>query len=545
MYYSVIGILAAIILLIENYDILFTRNEAFNKPSWKAYRLFLAAVFVYYVTDIIWGIFESLKLPVLLFADTVIYFGAMAAGILLWTEYTVRYLNEKNLFCNILVFAGRSIAAATTLLSVINIFYPVLFTVDDACVYRPLIARHIILVCQIILLINCSLYSVSAVLRHTKMPRDISKYRTLYLFGAIMAACLVIQLWFPYLPLYSIAYLLGTCLLRTLVIGDEKEEYRLELKERHTRQRIKEEHIAYARLNALAGDYICVYVVDPESGQYREFSAIDSYRVFDLPKGGPDFFSRARQDAYDHIYKEDLDDYLALCDKDIILSEVRKHGEFSFSYRLVIDGRPTYVRLKMAMVHEEEGDRLIVGINNIDASVRQEQAYAKRLEKAQNDANVDIMTGVKNRHAFSETVDNMDIQIKDGKLSEFAIVILDVNNLKYINDTEGHQAGDRYICNACRIICNTFKHSPVYRIGGDEFAVIVKNNDYSNIYSLLGAIDDHNEKASRNGGIVLACGMAKYSAGLRVTNVFENADHNMYENKDRLKRNDFSGIAYN
>ena len=89
MYYSAIGLLAVMILLIENRDILFKRGGAFATPAWRAYRRFLYTVLVYYITDVLWGVLESRKLAGLLFADTTVYFVAMAAGILCWTQYIV------------------------------------------------------------------------------------------------------------------------------------------------------------------------------------------------------------------------------------------------------------------------------------------------------------------------------------------------------------------------------------------------------------------------------------------------------------------------
>ena len=89
MYYSAIGLLAVIILLIENRDILLNRSGAFELPAWKVYRKFLFAVLVYYITDILWGILESRRLAAALFADTTIYFVAMAVGVLFWAQYTV------------------------------------------------------------------------------------------------------------------------------------------------------------------------------------------------------------------------------------------------------------------------------------------------------------------------------------------------------------------------------------------------------------------------------------------------------------------------
>jgi FOG: GGDEF domain len=129
----------------------------------------------------------------------------------------------------------------------------------------------------------------------------------------------------------------------------------------------------------------------------------------------------------------------------------------------------------------------------------------------------------------------MDRQIMENRQTPFAIVMLDVNDLKIINDTAGHQAGDQYLRDACKIICDVFKHSPVFRVGGDEFAVIAQGNDYACIEERIGEISDHNTAARQTGGVVVACGMAKYENDTCVTAVFERADRSMYENKNRLK----------
>ena len=70
----------------------------------------------------------------------------------------------------------------------------------------------------------------------------------------------------------------------------------------------------------------------------------------------------------------------------------------------------------------------------------------------------------------------------DWYISGFALVILDVNDLKKVNDIQGHKAGDQYIRNACKLICGNFKRSPVFRIGGDEYAVVVDGDDYQIMY---------------------------------------------------------------
>ena len=538
MYYSAIGILALLVLVIENLDILLGLDVGFDKPAWKVYRKFLFSILVYYITDILWGILEALKIPVLLFADTSLYFIAMAVGILLWTKYVVTYLDEKDTFGNFLVHAGRILAACVTVISLVNIFAPVLFTVDDECVYTPLPIRYAILIVQIVLLFLISIHALQIILAKKASGDRVKRYRATAYFGLIMSTFLIAQVWLPYLPMYCIAYLLGTCLLRAFVVRMEKEEYRLEnaeMKRIRQEELLKEEHTAYRRISALAGDFLCVYIVDPESGDYREFNSADEFKSYDLATKGTDFFNTTMKYAKNIVCAEDWDKFSSMFSREAVLDEIEKVGIYLLEYRIILQGRPNYVQLKAAILDEEDEHRLIVGINDVDALVRREEDYAARLANAQSMANIDALTGVKNRHAYLEAEERLNELINDGDISEFAIVILDVNDLKKVNDTLGHQAGDKHLRGACKIICDTFKRSPVFRIGGDEFAVIVRGEDYERVDRLVSDIDDQNRKAVINGGVVVACGMSKFEGDDSVTAVFRRADRNMYDNKVSLK----------
>ena len=295
------------------------------------------------------------------------------------------------------------------------------------------------------------------------------------------------------------------------------------------------ERIAYSRLRALTGDYLCIYIVVPETGRYREYSTSSGFMSLELPEEGQDFFGDSRDEIGKAIHPEDLERFLALFDRDSILAEIERSGIFTITYRLMIGEKPTYVRLKAAMVEEKEGQRLIVGVNDIDAQIRQEEEYSKRLAQAQSKANVDALTGVKSKHAFLEAEDRLNLRIAEHTSPDFAIVILDVNDLKKVNDNEGHQAGDLYLQAACRIVCKIFKQSPVFRVGGDEFAVITQGDDYDSIKDRIAQMREHNEEALQTGGIVIACGMARYDNDSDVGSVYERADQLMYENKDFLK----------
>ena len=99
MTYSIIGILATIILFIINQDVIWNRDSEARTPTRRAYRGFLMGVLAYYVTDMLWGILEPARLTPVLYADTAIHFVAMAAAVMLWARYVVFYLGERSLWC--------------------------------------------------------------------------------------------------------------------------------------------------------------------------------------------------------------------------------------------------------------------------------------------------------------------------------------------------------------------------------------------------------------------------------------------------------------
>ena len=152
------------------------------------------------------------------------------------------------------------------------------------------------------------------------------------------------------------------------------------MKRRFAEERIQEERIAYARLHAITGNFICVYVVDPETDSYREFSATDHYtKLFAQTKEGTDFFDKVREAARQYNHPADLKRFLSVFTKENVMAEIEHSGLFTFGYRLMMEGKPVHVQMKAAMVEEKEGPRLIVGLNDINVQVRQEKEYGRRL----------------------------------------------------------------------------------------------------------------------------------------------------------------------
>ncbi|MBC5580214.1 diguanylate cyclase [Anaerofilum sp. BX8] len=151
----------------------------------------------------------------------------------------------------------------------------------------------------------------------------------------------------------------------------------------------------------------------------------------------------------------------------------------------------------------------------------------------------DPLTGVKNKTAYLEAERQMEERMRTGQ-PEFAVVVMDINGLKTVNDTCGHDFGDILIIDACKLICRTFKRSPVYRIGGDEFVVILENGDLEHYAELLEEFERGMAgcySARPGEALSIARGIAVYDSqtDLVFANVFKRADDAMYQNKAAMK----------
>ncbi|MBR1524080.1 MAG: EAL domain-containing protein [Lachnospiraceae bacterium] len=310
----------------------------------------------------------------------------------------------------------------------------------------------------------------------------------------------------------------------------------VQMRHREELERMNEERVTYSRITALAGDYISFYTVDPETDQYSEYNASKDYDDLKLAKEGNSFFEVAKLQSERVIWHEDLDMFGKMFSKENIMQSIEKNGVFILNYRLMLKGEPTYVSLKAAKVFENGKMRIIVGVSNIDSQVKRDLEYSHNLSVARNMANIDELTGVKNKHAYVDMEERLNNMIEDNKTLEFALVVFDLNGLKQVNDTLGHQAGDKFIKDGCSRICEIFKHSPVFRIGGDEFAVFAEGGDYAKIDSLMEKLHGMNRDSMKSGDVVVAGGMSRYEPSDRSVNmVFERADKLMYENKRSYK----------
>ena len=151
----------------------------------------------------------------------------------------------------------------------------------------------------------------------------------------------------------------------------------------------------------------------------------------------------------------------------------------------------------------------------------------------------DGLTGVKNRLGYDQKMEELSQKAKNGYRS-FGMAVIDLNDLKHINDTYGHERGNLSILAIAKKICTTFAHSPVFRIGGDEFAVILENSDFENRDKLIQQFEASLKEPAENPWeqITAAIGYVTYHEGESMEQFFDRADQNMYQRKQQMKKSE-------
>lgn len=318
-----------------------------------------------------------------------------------------------------------------------------------------------------------------------------------------------------------------------LIIGvtniDKQERESLALKQKASKSELYGQIVM-----ALAERYDALYMVDLETNHYVQYKSERVFCELSIALEGDDFFNQLKKDALSVIYKDDIPLLTAALERSVLLKELDDHGVFTFTYRLNSPDGPLFV--KMVAVYSDK-KHIVISVTNIDSQIRREQKIREEASIAYEKARRDGLTGIKNKTAYGEFEAKLNQQIQSGEDVEFAIAICDVNGLKDVNDTRGHIVGDEYIKAASRLVCNTFRHSPVFRVGGDEFVAILRGGDFEIREKLQNDFAETVKRNALDGQVVMACGISVFdkTCDHSVADVFKKADALMYQNKVSLK----------
>ena len=284
-------------------------------------------------------------------------------------------------------------------------------------------------------------------------------------------------------------------------------------------------------IKALISDYVMVYYIDVTNNSYMEFMSDPDTQELTATMRGGDFFEQCVADCVEQVYYKDLDKVLAALNEKNLKSLISE-AVFMLTYRLVVGGKPVWHTLKA--LYTDDRSHVLIAVRNINLQKTREAEYEKKLAEMSTRINHDALTRVNNQWAFEQEEARWDKAIAaHGGDVAFAVVMCDINDLKHYNDTLGHREGDALIVAAARLISNVFKRSPVFRIGGDEFAAVLSESDYDNREALLEHLREKIQHNLSSGEVVVAAGMAAYEKGKgeRFSDVFRKADAMMYQDK--------------
>ena len=397
MPYSVFVGVALTIHILISVDMFIKKD---NVPAIKSYRWFLASIALFYVSDLLWGIFVDNKIALGTYIDTFFYFVLMGLTILSWTWFVVKYLEPNKIFSIVFRIAGITFFLTEITLVVINIFTPILFRVNfETGEYVAYGTRYVMLWAQIGVYSILTIYSF--IFGYFAKIKNHRRYLGIASFSVIMITFIAIQLGNPLIPFYSIGCLVGVCVLDTFALSETKE-----------------------------------------------------------------------------TIKEALQESV----------EVNKQSE-------------------------------------------------EQLDKVMHLAYTDPLTGVKSKHAYVEMEEQLDQLIAKHEAKDFAIAVFDLNGLKKINDTLGHNAGDAYIVKSIKVISKYFPFESLYRFGGDEFVAILEGESFEERQKRHDEFLKEIEENITKNEPIISSGISKFRPETDNTfkAVFYRADKLMYARKELLK----------
>ena len=221
-FYAAFAGLALLVHLIVNWRQLVDWRNLEVHCGALEYRIFLVCLMLFFVFDVLWGVFAENRLSGLLYADTVLYFVMMALTLYAWTHFVIVYLGMKGLMRTSLMWTGGGMLAFFLVVLVLNGFNSCMFTIGANGEYHAGPLRNLVH----LMLIAFNAYGSGLTLNH--LLRAESRRRRhgmmVFAFGVTMMTAITLQFFNAYLPYYSIGCILGCCLLHVFLVEEVRDE---------------------------------------------------------------------------------------------------------------------------------------------------------------------------------------------------------------------------------------------------------------------------------------------------------------------------------
>ena len=526
--YIVIAFTCAIVLLIFLYQFknLLDTSEKTDKDF-----LFLSCwSTMFCIQDGIWGLFGCglIQNSTLYFLSTSLFYVFAAVSAYIWLSYILNFIGAKQEIVVPAKLLSIALVLFQFIIIIINFKTRFIFDINDDGTFAVRGGRVLLYYSQYITFVIIGFLTAFKICKATNLNTK-RKYIAglLFIFAPIL--CGLLQKAFPLAPCDSIGYMLGCCTVYSFSISKICRD--------------REQSQKAGIIAGLSSDYDLVMYTNAEK-KFASFHQISDKLKNIISECDP---SLPNIKKFDYLIQKIIDpserkDFLEKIKHETCLHVLQESPYYVIPFLANINGQQEHYRLKFA------GDKsnphaFVVGIINVEAEYQlaeKAQKLKKDLRQTMLIAIKDPLTGVGSAAAFKVKCEQLDKLIKEGLIFHFAIVECDVNDLKLMNDSFGHDMGDQYLKNCCKVFCNTFKHSPVYRIGGDEFAIVLSDTEYEKRSMLFDRLkrsvnrDLENPKES----ISFAAGMAEYNSQIdeSAKDVLKRADTFMYINKGEVKK---------
>ncbi|MCM3723626.1 sensor domain-containing diguanylate cyclase [Solibacillus isronensis] len=236
------------------------------------------------------------------------------------------------------------------------------------------------------------------------------------------------------------------------------------------------------------------------------------------------------------LYRDSNTPFEMIHPEDKTIMENKISGQINYNEGIIqrlkgTDGIYRWFEEYTTPIYENGEIVAIQGImRNIDEKIKLEQELQYR-------STHDALTDIYNRGYFEQMINYYNKE----KNVALGIILCDLDQLKYVNDTYGHKKGDQYIEAAAKLLKSTFSGNVIVsRVGGDEFAVIIPNttmNQIEMLCNLLREKTNHHPVLSNDINLQMSIGMAfsEQSAG-KTESLYIEADKKMYEEKKQKRK---------
>ncbi|MCQ2538028.1 MAG: GGDEF domain-containing protein [Lachnospiraceae bacterium] len=438
MYYSVIGMVAIVLQLIMNHK--FLKRDKKRDEVGKAFRKFVFASLMYYITDVLWGILNSMQLSALLYVDTIVYYISMALTIAYLCNYVTKYLNLRHGFGKFIRIFGQAFAALEIVLLIINHFVHIFFWIYPDGTYQAFIYRYIALYMQVFL---CLLLSIQTGIVMIKAADEMKeRYFTIFFFCSAMGLAIVLQILYPLLPIYAIGLLIGSGIIHTFVNEGERDEQ-------------------FKVLQTMANIHYSMHVIDLVKDTVQELTARKEVKaIVNRPDGAHEMMRSVISSVTTDEY---LQSVLEFTDLTTLAERMRNKETIAKQFVGKNVGWVQAMFIAIATDPYGKPTKVIYTTRVIEDEKKNEEILVKK-------SIIDELTGLYNRRAYEEDISEYSSAPISG---DFIYASIDVNGLKVVNDEIGHAAGDELIKGAADCMQKAFgSYGKVYRTGGDEFVSI-------------------------------------------------------------------------